>query len=292
MRESFAYAGREAALPVAVAMLPGRKYRKAVASATCDLLRMEFCEEADEAEQLVIDHHAVALFTRHEDVNGVRACDMIGHVRDRLPHLPIVMLEPWKASQFAPCDTCAAGADAVWRARRGQLVRRVDALVKREMHRARRAEVAERVAQLVTGAVRGAVQSAIEHGDRPRRVYELAASIGVRRKTLDRRLFRASAPSAEQLIAWGRLVAAAMFLQRGESSIGGVTRELHFASPCAFRNLLKRYAGLTPSQLREPGGADHLFARLHDAMTGRCAASLSGATPGVASQEGEAPELS
>jgi AraC-like DNA-binding protein len=41
-------------------------------------------------------------------------------------------------------------------------------------------------------------------------------------------------------------------------TISRVAEELAFASPSALRNLLQRYARMTPTELRRAGGTEHM----------------------------------
>lgn len=128
--------------------------------------------------------------------------------------------------------------------------------------RARRREMAAQLARDVPEAARDAVQFTIENGDHPRSVRQLAASLGLPRKTLDRRLARTIALTARELLGWARLIALAIRLETSTMSADAIATELRFASPSAMRNLLQRYAGLTPTELRQRGGSEYLYGRL------------------------------
>jgi AraC-like DNA-binding protein len=132
--------------------------------------------------------------------------------------------------------------------------------------RARRREMAVQLARAVPDGARDAVQFTIEHGDSPWSVRQLAASLGLPRKTLDRRLARAIALTARELIGWARLIALAIRLESSTMSADSIADELRFASPSAMRNLLQRYAGLTPTELRQRGGSEYLFGRLRSEL--------------------------
>ena len=266
MNQSIARICETGTLPVAVAMLPGKRDRAAVAAATDGLVHLEFCEHAPEAEDLVMERGAVALFTRHTDSRGNSTEELIERVRCGLPHLPIIVVESTVPTGEEPFDASETGASAVLRVRHKRFRPRVEELIRRELHRARRGEMADQLARLVPYPVRLAVRCAIEHGDRRRAIDDLAASMGIARKALDRRLRVAAAPSAEQLIGWGRLLAAAMCFEDPAMSVNAVACELAFPSTCSLRNLLRRYVGIKPSQLRHNGGANYLLGRMRAAL--------------------------
>jgi transcriptional regulator GlxA family with amidase domain len=122
--------------------------------------------------------------------------------------------------------------------------------------------MAAQLARDVPSTAQEVVQFAIDHGDSPWSVRQLAASLGVPRKTLDRRLAKAITLTARELIGWARLIALAIRLESSTMSADGIAIELRFASPSAMRNLLQRYAGLTPTELRQRGGSEYLYGRL------------------------------
>ena len=99
---------------------------------------------------------------------------------------------------------------------------------------------------------------AVEQGDRPRSVSELAAAVGIPRKSLDRQLAGTIPVTARELLTWGRLIAVSMRIADPAVTISRVADELAFASPSALRNLLQRYARLTPTELRRAGSTEHM----------------------------------
>lgn len=139
---------------------------------------------------------------------------------------------------------------------------RADEPQARTHESATRAAIAERVARVVPASVRHVVRYAVEHGDRPRSVTQLAAAVGIPRKSLDRRLAENTRVTARALLTWGRLIAVAMRLADPTVNGSRVARDLRFASPSAMRNLLQRYAKLTPTELRRAGGTEPLVAML------------------------------
>ncbi len=69
-------------------------------------------------------------------------------------------------------------------------------------------------------------------------------------------------PSPQRLITWGRLVVASHLLEDAQRSADNIATALHFPSGSAFRNTCQRYLHCTPSQLRQPGGAEYVIAGL------------------------------
>jgi AraC-like DNA-binding protein len=129
-------------------------------------------------------------------------------------------------------------------------------------HRAQRTAIAERVADVVPGRVRGIVYFALAQGHLRRSVSELAAALGMPRKSLDRRLSDTTTVSARELLGWGRIIALSVRLTGSLDNTAVVSDELQFASPSALRNMVHRYARLTPTDLRRPGTTNELVERL------------------------------
>jgi AraC-like DNA-binding protein len=121
-----------------------------------------------------------------------------------------------------------------------------------------RSMIAERVARVVPAPIRHIVRFAVEQGDRPRSVSELAAAVGIPRKSLDRQLAGTIPVTARELLTWGRLIAVSMRLADPAITTSRIADELEFASPSALRNLLQRYARITPTELRRAGCAEHM----------------------------------
>jgi AraC-like DNA-binding protein len=95
-------------------------------------------------------------------------------------------------------------------------------------------------------------------------VEQLADELGVHRRTLHNWLRSVGLPSAEQVIGWGRLLLAAALLEAPNRSVASVAARVGFSSEPAFRAMLGRYTGLTPTEVRRSGGLPYLAARFRD----------------------------
>jgi AraC-like DNA-binding protein len=100
------------------------------------------------------------------------------------------------------------------------------------------------------------------HG--PISVGAAADALGLDRRTLVRRLERAGLPSPRRIAGWCRVVAAARLLDEPIYTLEQAALRLEFPSGTALRNMLFRYTGLKPRELRENGGVHcvmHLLRR-------------------------------
>lgn len=97
-------------------------------------------------------------------------------------------------------------------------------------------------------------------------VDEIAAALGMPRKTLARQLAQAGLPSPSRLIAWGRVFMAARLMEDQGRSIERIASDLDFPTPNALRKLLRRLTGLRPNDLRASGGLDRVRAAFLEAL--------------------------
>jgi AraC-like DNA-binding protein len=94
----------------------------------------------------------------------------------------------------------------------------------------------------------------LEHADGPLRVDEVAAALGISRRTLYRRLEALAYPPAEAMIGWCRLLVAAHLLEDQRRSFDSVAGSLRFPSGMALRSLFRRYVGVTGGVARAGDG--------------------------------------
>lgn len=94
-----------------------------------------------------------------------------------------------------------------------------------------------------------------------------ARALGLHRKTLAERCAVAGAPPPQQVLGWCRMLAAAILLEEAGRAVDHVALELGFASGAAFRNMLKRYTGLNPAELRARGTVTEVARQFRSAMT-------------------------
>ncbi|MGI9139514.1 MAG: helix-turn-helix domain-containing protein, partial [Gemmatimonadaceae bacterium] len=107
----------------------------------------------------------------------------------------------------------------------------------------------------VKPTVRDATLIAVTRSHQRMSPDSLAKILGVRRKTLSERLSQAGYPTAQRLIAWGRLIVAARMLEDVERSADSIAMALDFPSGSACRNTCQRYLQATPQEIRANGGS-------------------------------------
>ncbi|HXY30986.1 MAG TPA: helix-turn-helix domain-containing protein [Gemmatimonadaceae bacterium] len=114
----------------------------------------------------------------------------------------------------------------------------------------------------VKPTVRDALLVAVTRAHQRLSPEALARILGLRRKVLSDRLVQAGFPTAQRLLAWGRLVIAAKMLEDNERTADSVALALDFPSGSAFRNTCQRYLHAAPHQIRARGGAAYVISAL------------------------------
>jgi AraC-like DNA-binding protein len=114
----------------------------------------------------------------------------------------------------------------------------------------------------VKAAARDALLVAVTRAHQRLSPDALARVLGMRRKVLSDRLVHAGFPTAQRLIAWGRLIVAAKMLEDPERTADSVALALDFPSGSAFRNTCQRYLHAAPHQIRARGGAAYVVGAL------------------------------
>jgi transcriptional regulator GlxA family with amidase domain len=94
----------------------------------------------------------------------------------------------------------------------------------------------------------------LAYPERATSVQAVAHVLGVHRKTLVNYCAQASLPPPGAVIAWCRLLLVGHFLETPGRTVEGIALRVEFASATALRNMLRRYTGLRPQQVRERGG--------------------------------------
>jgi AraC-like DNA-binding protein len=94
----------------------------------------------------------------------------------------------------------------------------------------------------------------LAYPERATSVQAVAHVLGVHRKTLVNYCAQASLPPPGAILAWCRLLLVGHFLETPGRTVEGIALRVEFASATALRNMLRRYTGLRPQQVRERGG--------------------------------------
>lgn len=122
------------------------------------------------------------------------------------------------------------------------------------------------IAPLTPDRIRPLVAYGLHHAHQPMSVDGVARALGLHRKTLAERCALAGTLPPQQLLGWCRLLAAAVLMEDRRRRIDHIAMELDFPSGAAFRNLLKRYTGFSPAELRAKGAIAEMSRQFREAM--------------------------
>lgn len=215
---------------------------------------------AQRLSDVVADVRPSAVVAEFSDQAGAGFATAVRELRAHRPTLPIIGY-CWVEAQASRHLMLAARAGVNALALRG--VDDLGIMLEQVLVEAEGDCSAEEVTRSLLGRVPKVVQDVLTYCTRNAHnlpdVDELSEALGMPRRTLAHRLYRAGSPSAAALISWSRLLAAAEMLVDDRRSVEQAALALGFASGSALRGMLQRYAGVTPRELRARGGLTHLL---------------------------------
>jgi AraC-like DNA-binding protein len=153
------------------------------------------------------------------------------------------------------------GVHTTWLRGHDQLAARLQEFIERNCASAVAAQVLAAI-DPVPASIRLAVSGCLHHAfSDVLTVGVLGKEMSAHRRTLVNRFRAAGYPSPGAFITWSRLLVSARLLDDPSISVSDVTRWLHFVSPSQYRGMLRRYAGLTPTEMRHHGALATLAER-------------------------------
>jgi AraC-like DNA-binding protein len=260
---------------VVVALVIGPKVRARIRGALAGRADVHFCELRAQLLPMAAATQASAIIAEPRDRDGEDVSTAVAAARGGLPSVPVI-------AYVAEGDTSSCDILAMARAGVHDLVRAgFD-----DVGFALGVALASATANCVIETVRGELEQLVArevwpfvswcltraHGAIS--IRAAAEALGLDRRTLVRRLDRAGLPHPRRIAGWCRVIAAARLLDEPIYTLEQVALRLDFPSGTALRNMLRRYTGLRPRELRENGGVRcviHLFKR-----------ELAGERPGAA----------
>ena len=126
--------------------------------------------------------------------------------------------------------------------------------------------ILERVEDVLSSELREVVHYCLSFPTRAATVEDVAEAVGIHRRTIANHCARAGLPVPGALIAWCRLLLAAHLLRSQLVNVQAVATQLDFPSATALRNMLKRYTGLRPADVRAGPGMQRMMEMFEAAM--------------------------
>jgi AraC-like DNA-binding protein len=216
--------------------------------------QVQLCDREDELFALLLNGTAGVVVIDPRDRTGTPTIPFIRTIRERFPNVPTVAycaLTPYTSSDVLALARAGVN-DLILRGIDDERVTLRSALASAQDHCVARRAL-DVLGPSVPAPVHPFLTYCLEHAGAPLSVGDVAKALGVHRKTLVDRLSSAGMPNPSAMIAWCRLLIAARLLE-DTRPVEQVAMLLDFPSGAALRNMLKRYTGLKPSEIRENGG--------------------------------------
>ncbi len=248
-----------------VALVIGPKCRARIRGALAGRAEVRFCDRRGELLSLAAAAQASAVIAEPRDRLGDDVSSAVTAIRNGLPSVPVIAYI---------ADAHATSGDILAMARAGvhDLVRSgfddVGFALGSALASATAACATEsarhELERLVPSDAWPFVSYCLTRAQAPISIRAAADVLGLDRRTLVRRLERAGLPQPRRIAGWCRVIAGVRLLDEPIYTLEQVALRLDFPSGTALRNMLLRYTGLKPREIRENGGvrcAIHLFKR-------------------------------
>jgi AraC-like DNA-binding protein len=216
---------------------------------------VRLCENQEELLTLVAEGLAAIVVVDLRDRSGASTLPAVHAIREGFPSVPVIgyvhvgtgaSRDIIALARAGVNDLILRGIDDVGSAMRSAITSAQDQSAARD--------VLAMLEPVVPRSLTPFVAFCLEQARRAITVPEAAAALGVHRKTLVDRLAAAGFPTPSAMIAWCRLITAARLLEDPGRTVEQVALLLDFPSGASLRNMLKRYTGLAPGEVRENGG--------------------------------------
>ena len=243
-----------------VALVSDRVARARVTEALRERGEVQFFDRTTDVWDAVVEGRARVVLVEPTDVGGRSTTPLIASLRMGFPNVPVIAYcDPRSVTSAQILDMARAGVNEL-------VMRGVDDVrlaLMAALDGAERHCAAERVVAMLgprlPESIAPIVRFFLHNAARPVTVEDAAAALGVHRKTLFTRLAAAGYPPPSVLASWCRLLLASKLLEDPGRPIERVALDLDFSSGTALRNMLRRYTGLTPVEVRARDGFEHLY---------------------------------
>jgi AraC-like DNA-binding protein len=203
------------------------------------------------------------------DASGRLTVPIIQELRDRQPALPIVAYTEFNSRRARDIKLASeAGARHLIIREYDDVESMVRAVVRTVDAEAMAARVLTYLDLQVPAAAREFIEHCFRNAQHGIRVSDVAVHLRANRKTLRNRLRAAHLPPPHKILGWSRLLLAIRLLNDGGYSVERVAQELNFPGGASLRNMLKRYIGKSPGELRHDDGFQQMLEGFRAALAG------------------------
>ena len=239
-----------------VALVVGARYQARIRGALAGRAVVSFCERRAELVPLAASRRASAVIAEPRDRAGDDVSSAIETLRSGLPSVPVIAYIADERSTSGDILAMArAGVHELVRSGFDDVGLALGAALASATASCATAEARDELERLVAPAAWPFVSYCLTRAHQSISIAAAAAALGLDRRTLVRRLERAGLPPPRRIAGWCRVLAAVRLLDQPIYTLEQVALRLDFPSGTALRNLLVRYTGLRPREIRENGGA-------------------------------------
>lgn len=237
---------------------------------------------ADRAEVVPVDtvHEVLALVTTHaqrprvvlvepSDRDGRYTAPTVRRLVVHHPDVPVVAyVRPSAAQANAIRDLAVAGAHELLFEGLADSGHALRGVLQSARQGCASAYLLSQVRDAVPALVLPFVELCLRHPERTPQVTAAARVLGVHRKTLASHCRSAGTPPPQELLSWCRVLLATHLLSAGGMTVDATIAQLELPSAGALRNLMRRYAGMSPTAVRERGAYARVVGAFRGAVAG------------------------
>lgn len=254
-------------LPSVAALVFTNVHEQHVRGMVRDCADLRVCRTADDLMLFAKSQRIDVLIASLADQLGESTLPLLGSLRVKLPHVPVIAyieMEPESARHLL-----AAGRSGV------SLVlfhgvaesRLVIADVLRDAHAHTLAgDLQSTLAQVKSGYVVRFCQYCLTHAVRPLTIERVTSDIRVTRQHLAREFAASGLRPPRWYMGALRILLAAKLLDIQQQPVDRVARVLQYPSGTAFRQAVRHYTSMSPTELRGHGGFEYVLGMVRDSL--------------------------
>lgn len=188
------------------------------------------------------------------DANDILAASVVSTLRKSKPHLPVVV-----CVEASGCDihdlmaTPALAELTVFVFGFDDIVETVTRAISTNFQNRAVVVIRHHVRTAVPDKLWSLVEYVAAHSTEGLTVDQVSSSLGVPQRTLANQVRRFGLPTTERLIGWMRILHAAWLRDEYTCSITVAAQALSFPSASALRHMVRRYTGMSLSELDTNG---------------------------------------
>ena len=248
-----------------VALIVDPKSRARIRGALAGRATVLFCELRGDLLRVAAAARASAVIAEPRDQVGEDVSAAVEAVRAGLPSVPVIAyIADGRATSGDILAMARAGVHDLVRTGFDDVGFALGTALASATATCATATARDELENLVSADAWPFVSFCLTRAQAPISICAAAEALGLDRRTLVRRLERANLPPPRRIAGWCRVIAAVRLLDEPVYTLEQAALRLDFPSGTALRNMLLRYTGLRPREIRENGGvrcAMHLFKR-------------------------------